>query len=869
MRTHWNRPSCWNYLFGLLVCWTFNSVSTVCAQQPSLVRETWSIADASLHEDFPALCVDAQATPWLAYVQYDGTADELKIARKSGDGLKVIGSLAGPGIIHQPALASDGEGRLWTIWSQVDEASNTWRLKARAVIDGKIQAKVTTLESDSGSAVFSEAATDPQGRVWVVWQSFRGGLADIFAKYYDPAKDRWSDEIQVTKNPAGDWEPRLVFGPDGQAVVIFDSSRGGAFNIYMAQVGLNGKSVVKPLTDSARHQARPSVAATLDGAGLWLAWENGQDRWGRNTRGVENATGLNFGKGVEVAYYDFAAGTTTPAANVTPALLDKPSQKAAKAAAKAPKKKPARRQPGRGVQAINLPEIFVDADGNPWLTARFYGGPCYLTTKFATNWRVAATRYDPVKRVWTQPQTLANSSYGQDRHCRSCRDSNGQVWLSWPSDQRQTKKALVSGVYLAKLDAAAKLPTAAVAASKPKAKATAARWGDDTPERTRAERHRWSAGDAEYGLYWGDFHRHTDVSNCRTPNDGCIVEQFRYAYDLGGLDFLGTSDHTDIGKPYDPYEWWCNQKLMDVFYAPGFFNSFYVYEREQPWPWGHRNVVFAERGGPIVYINRGLYQASPWNKQLPVGDGGKAILPEELWALLKKDGRAVTVISHTGATGMGTDWNGYNKIDSALENLVEIYQGARVSYEGKSTPQPTVGFPEKGKLKPDEHGSVKTGRDFGKFNNGVYQNALSNGHKLGVFASSDHISTNTSYGGVYAKSFTRKGILEGLQNRRTVAATDKIFMEFSCNGHLLGDVFETSKKPTLKIAVRGTAPLSVVTVVRNEVNYREFTSKKRADFEVSFTDDEPLVGENRYYLRVQQTDGNMGWTSPVWVTYKK
>jgi hypothetical protein len=860
----------WKCLFGLLIVCQVVSTSPACAEQPLLVSETWSIAAASLQEDFPALCVDAKATPWVAYVQYDGTADELKIARKNDEGLQVVGSLAGPGIIHQPALACDGEGTLWTVWSQIDEASDTWRLNARAVVDGKIQEKVTTLDGDSGSAVFSEAAADPEGRVWVVWQSFRGSLADIFAKYYEPASGRWSDEIQVTRNAAGDWEPRLAFGPEGEAVVIFDSSRGGVFNVYMARINLDGKSVVKQLTKSSRYQARPSVAATPDGEGLWLAWENGQDRWGRNTRGVVNATGLNFDKGVEVAYYDFATDTTTTAANVTPVLVDKQPKQVASAAAGAQKKKAAGRQARTpGVQAINLPEIFVDADGNPWLTVRFYGGPCYLNTKFATNWRIAATRYDPVKRRWTQPQTLANSSYGQDRHCRACRDSNGQVWLSWPSDQRQTKKALVAGIYLARLDSAAKLPTAVITVSKPKAKATVARFGDDTPERTRTDRHRWSPGNAEFGLYWGDFHRHTDVSNCRTPNDGCIVEQFRYAYDLGGLDFLGTSDHTDIGKPYDPYEWWCNQKLMDVFYAPEFFNSFYVYEREQPWPWGHRNVVFAERGGPIVYINRGLYQASPWNKQLPVGSGGTAILPDELWNLLKKDGRAVTIISHTGATGMGTDWNGYSKIDSALENLVEIYQGARVSYEGKNTPQPTVGFPESGKIKPDEHGSVKTGRDFGKFNNGVYQNALSNGHKLGVFASSDHISTHTSYGGVYAKSFTREGILEGLQNRRTVAATDKIFMEFSCNGHLLGDVFETSVKPTLKIAVRGTAPLVAVTVVRNEVNFREFTPKKRADLEVSFTDDEPLVGENRYYLRVQQSDGNMGWTSPVWVTYKK
>ena len=47
--------------------------------------------------------------------------------------------------------------------------------------------------------------------------------------------------------------------------------------------------------------------------------------------------------------------------------------------------------------------------------------------------------------------------------------------------------------------------------------------------------------------------------------------------------------------------------------------------------------------------------------------------------------------------------------------------------------------------------------NFGKFANGTYQTALSVGHNLGVFASSDHISQHASYGGVYCKEFTREG----------------------------------------------------------------------------------------------------------------
>jgi len=47
------------------------------------------------------------------------------------------------------------------------------------------------------------------------------------------------------------------------------------------------------------------------------------------------------------------------------------------------------------------------------------------------------------------------------------------------------------------------------------------------------------------------------------------------------------------------------------------------------------------------------------------------------------------------------------------------------------------------------------------------------------------------------KDFTREGIIEGLNARRTIAATDKIFVDFSCNDHLLGTEFEVHGRPVL------------------------------------------------------------------------
>ena len=96
---------------------------------------------------------------------------------------------------------------------------------------------------------------------------------------------------------------------------------------------------------------------------------------------------------------------------------------------------------------------------------------------------------------------------------------------------------------------------------------------------------------------------------------------------------------------------------------------------------------------------------------------------------------------------MGTDWSVYDKIDHKFENIVELFQGSRESYEGVGAPQPQV--------------VTKTSKSqFGKFL--VYQKCTAPGHKLGAYASSDHRSVHVSYGGVYVKNFDRSAILDGM-----------------------------------------------------------------------------------------------------------
>lgn len=847
--------------------------------KPAVLREE------GVQSDFPALALDAAGTPWVAYVAWDAKQDTLRLAKASGSTLSQALTIGQPGIIHQPSLATDGSGALVVVWSQVNER-DLMDLKAQRVRNGQPDGGITTLAASvKGGNAFAKAATDRAGRVWVAWQGMRGGLSDVFCRYFDPAKNEWSKEVQVTSDPAGDWEPCVAFDDQAGAWICYDSSRGNEFNVYATRVSLDGTvGVTKPLLNTPRYEGRVSAIGTADGKGIWIACERGRMKWGLDIRAHGHLDGLNAQKNMVLAYWDIASGKVEEAPDIEMLLEELPGpppltrrsnvaqapKTAAKKANNKAKVDPAAKVAQKAKAAVlamdratNLPQVTLDAEGRPWIAVRYYRD---------YTWRVALTRFDRATRQWTKPWALPDSLYTEDRQSRWALGKDGALWLAWSTDRRTSKEHQTSEVHLAKLDPKA-VPALVKAPAPRDFRPPPAYINPETPERDRAERYTMTNNGVTYQLYWGDYHRHTDISNCVTANDGCVLEQFRYALDMGKLDTLGTSDHTDIAKIYDPYEWWLNQKMVDVFHAPGFFVSMYAYEREQVWPYGHRNMIFAQRGGPIVYIQRANYAASPWQKIFPLATDGEAqIAPEELWDVLHRYGKSVSVISHTGATNMGTDWNIFPRVDNRVENLIEIFQGARVSYEGRNAPQPTVGLRvgEEYNHASVVDGTPVVGQPISSFtvkNNGLYQNALSLGHKLGVWADSDHISTHTSYGGVYVKEFTREGIIEGLNARRTIAATDKIFVEFQCNGQLLGSVIEVSGKPVMSIKVNGTAAITRVTLVRNEQNYRQWEPGAKT-FEKSFTDDNPAAGENRYYLRVEQGDGNMAWSSPVWARVK-
>jgi len=418
-------------------------------------------------------------------------------------------------------------------------------------------------------------------------------------------------------------------------------------------------------------------------------------------------------------------------------------------------------------------------------------------------------------------------------------DGEGTVGASWPTDNRD-----YSGFLFEHADVyAAKLPRLMTKVVPPKLVALVV---DDVPgyvihenEAEDLERIRNYEIESEgktYRIYRGDTHRHTEIS-MDGNNDGSLIQTYRYAMDVASLDFLLASEHNFLGGPDIEYINWLLHQTVDVFSVSGRFQPFYGYERSISFPDGHRNILFAERGKPTL----------PVTEAERTHEEGAARLYEYL---KEHDGIA---ISHTSASSMGTDWRDN---DPEVEPLVEIYQGDRVSNEYEGAPRAA----RTGNLRSAPGGFRPEG---------YVWNAWAKGYKLGVQAASDHLSTHISYAATIAEEFTREGMLEAMKKRHSYGATDNIILDYRLRTggreYLQGDILTADGDFRLSVRVIGTTPIRQIDIIRDQT-FLYNRQNLEADVSLEFVDADVEPGEHLYYVRVIQVDGNMAWSSPIWVT---
>ncbi len=796
--------------------------------QTSLVRPAAKPpTEGAVQDDYPAFWVHYKSgKQYLAWVAYHKEKDRVLLAERDGpDGAwSEPKEVSGPGYHSRVALATTHGGKLWIVWSEM--VDQNWDLYARPYQDGNLGERIR-LTDDPGPDIWQRMTTDNKGRAWLVWQGFRKGRSHIFARCADG--DKWHQPILVSKDTedasqlGNAWDPCIAADTVADRVWVgWDQYHKNTYQVHVTALegGPSPKTtaILRPEA-SPLFQAHVSLAADKEGR-LWAAWDESGPQWGKDTGflfGGQHRTDtsrLYSSRTIRIKVLDHGRWFE-PRADFLASL------------------------PEFMREYNELPQLQPDSDGRMWLAFR------HRTCRFPREdgwaaqgrWDLFATAYCGDK--WTAPTELPHSGGRDDMRTSSQRDRAGNAYFAFASDNRGWLPPGMlprnHDVAVTRLDHAPSANPVQLVEEARKYPSVPECHPDEARQVARIRNYRIDVGGKKYHIYRGDLHRHTDLSG-DGMGDGSIMDLHRYGLDAAGMDYIMVTDH-NMGQDNE-YCWWQTQQANDLYTVPGAFISMYGYERSVPYPDGHRNVIWARRG------HRTLPLPKPLKKALQ-GDTAR------LYAYLQSTGGICTL--HTSATSQGTNWE--DPQDPALEPFVELFQGYHTSYEAPNAP----------KVVTDN-----TYRIHGQYEPaGFVSAALAKGYKLGFQASSDHISTHVSYACVLAEEFSRQGLVEAMKKRHTYASTDNIVLDVRCGAALMGDEVRTAT-PTFKVTVLGTAPIATVEVLRNSavIHTVRPDAKAREGVRFDWEDPAPPAGPraNFYYVRVTQENGQMAWSSPIWVS---
>lgn len=343
-------------------------------------------------------------------------------------------------------------------------------------------------------------------------------------------------------------------------------------------------------------------------------------------------------------------------------------------------------------------------------------------------------------------------------------------------------------------------------------------------------------------LFWGDIHSQTFFS------DGlrCPEELYSFAREEAFLDIFALSDHSES---LTDRQWDYFVAVTNDFYEPRCFVTFIGLEWTSA-AWGHRNVYYPGASGPI------LRSTDPVYGQLP-----------ELFKAAREH-KALVVPHHSANTVMGVNWSlGH---DPEVERLVEIYSiwgnSERSEGHGNSRPIRVMGGEKAGQHVLD---ALALGRRFGFVGGGDIHDGRPGDemHNLQKQVYEYPDTYRQGLIGVWAADLTREAVFEALRNRRVFATTNvRVFLKFSIDGHPMGSEIDASNDLSISVEAASENPIARVDLVRNGQDVRSF-QPHRKDVCLRMVEPPP-ANVDCYYTRLIREDGEMAWSSPIWVSRK-
>ena len=362
----------------------------------------------------------------------------------------------------------------------------------------------------------------------------------------------------------------------------------------------------------------------------------------------------------------------------------------------------------------------------------------------------------------------------------------------------------------------------------------------------------------DYGVYFGDLHTHSGdgsegFGRCGV---GTIDENYRYARDVSNLDLYALTDHD--WQTDEKYWRRCMDKVEE-YDRPGEFVTLPAFEWTSSM-YGHRNVYYREPVDAFFDARRTPRGRDSDYWETEVDD------PEDLWSKLDElPTEAITIPHHPKASSHPLTWDFFNP---RYDRLAEIYSSWG-THEYENNPYRGSG---------SDH-----------YSHLYLREALDRGLRFGFLASSDghdghpgnaqspeskhhHIYHHLGSGrvGVLAEELTRSAVFEALYERRCYATTGPpIIIDFRLGGRMMGGELkreDVGSSYRLRYSVTVPAFLERVDLIRDGavVKSHSFVERKSC-FKVEHLEEVDEENSTYYYVRVIQSDGEMAWSSPIFI----
>jgi hypothetical protein len=327
--------------------------------------------------------------------------------------------------------------------------------------------------------------------------------------------------------------------------------------------------------------------------------------------------------------------------------------------------------------------------------------------------------------------------------------------------------------------------------------------------------------DAREEIFWGEIHAHTEMSD----GSGAFADFYPLAREEAALDFASASDHACY---FSDNQWEWMQTVTRRANVDGRFVTLVGYE----WAGaeGHRNLYTA---ADRLALFRGMH--------LPTGHIG------EVYPVFagRDDVVAGPHTVHTGDffAGHHPDVQRFLEIYSMWGPTEEIAHevlggGARIGFTGG--------------------GDCHEGRAWMSVDDPEGQGA--SGHTF-----SAELRYRSGLTGAHLPALTRGALVEALRQRRTFATTSaRILLDVAVAGVPMGGEGASGGPPRVEAGVLACAPLEAIRVVRDGETVHE-AAVEGEDAKLDWRDEACPPGEHWYYVKVLQRDGEMAWSSPVWI----